>query len=115
MASTSAATSSSRLQGIPRASTSAVPDLNDMVTYERDQDLRRPPTEPNVHQFDYLFEYEIPTWNNQEKVKVLTGNLTELERQSIDNALGITVGKMIFGAIDKLQQDVNAYVRERNQ
>jgi hypothetical protein len=90
MASTSAATSSSCSQDIPRALASAVPDLNDMVSYERGQDLRRPPTEPNVHQFDYLFEYKIPTWTDQEKVKILTGNRTESERQSMDNTLGIT-------------------------
>jgi hypothetical protein len=111
MASTSAAASSSHAQGISRASASAVPDLNDTVSYKRGVDLRRPLTEPNVHQFDYVFEHEIPVWTDQEKVEILTNNLTELERQSIDNILGITIRKMIFGATDRLQQDIDAHVQ----
>jgi hypothetical protein len=111
MASTSAAASSSRSQGIPRATTSVVPDLDDTVIYDRGHDLRRPPTEPNVHQFDYLFEYEIPTWTDEDKVTLLASSLTEAERQAIDNTLGVSIGKMIFAAIDKLRQDVDKHVR----
>jgi hypothetical protein len=79
MASTSAAASSSCSQGIPRALAFAAPDINDTVSYERGHDLRRPPTEPNVHQFDYVFEHEMSVWTDQDKVEILTSNLTESE------------------------------------
>jgi hypothetical protein len=111
MASTSAAASSSRSQGIPRALTSAVPDLNDMVSYDKGHNLRRLPTEPNLHQFNYVFKQEMPTWTNDDKVTLLAHSLTEAERQFMDNALGVTTGKIIFGAVDKLQQDVENHVR----
>jgi hypothetical protein len=111
IASTSAAASSSRSQGIPRASAFAAPDINDTVSYDRGHDLRRPPTEPNVHQFDYVFEHELPVWTDQDKVKILVNNLTNTERQSIDNALGVAFGKMIFGTIDRLRRDVKTHVR----
>jgi hypothetical protein len=111
MASTSAAASSSRSQGIPRATTSAVPDIIETVAYDRGHDLRRPPTEPNVHQFDYVFEQEMPTWSDEDKVALLAQSLTDAERQAIDNTLGVSIGKMIFSAIDKVQQDVESHVR----
>jgi hypothetical protein len=110
MASTSATASSSHSQGIPRASALAVPDLGNTVSYNRGHDLRRPLTKPNVHQFDYVFEHEIPAWFDEDKVEIFTNSLTEAERHTMDNVLGVTIGKMIFGAIDKLQKDVETYV-----
>jgi hypothetical protein len=111
IASTSTAASSSRSQGIPRASAGAAPDIIDTVSYDRGHDLRRPLTEPNVHQFDYVFEHELPVWTDQDKVEILVNNLTDAEQQSIDSALGVAFGKMIFGAIDRLQQDVETHVQ----
>jgi hypothetical protein len=110
MASTSAAAASSRSQGIPRASAFAAPNITDTVSYDRGHDLRRPLTEPNVHQFDYVFKHELPAWTDQDKVEILTGNFTESERRSIDNPLGITIRKMIFGATDRMQQDIKTHV-----
>jgi hypothetical protein len=102
MASTSAAAFSSHSQGIPRASAFAASDIEDTVSYDRGHDLRRPFTEPNVHQFDYVFEHEMPTWTDQDRIRILTDNLTDTERQSIDNALGVTIGKMIFRSIERM-------------
>jgi hypothetical protein len=111
MASTSAAASSSHSQSIPRASAGAVPDIIDTVSYNRGHDLRRPPTEPNVHQFDYVFEHELPVWTDQDKVEILVNNLMDTKRQSIDSVLGVAFGKMIFEAIDRLRQDVETHVQ----
>jgi hypothetical protein len=53
----------------------------------------------------------MPTWTDQDRIRIFTDNLTDQERQSMDNALGVTIGKMIFGSIEQMRRDIDAHVR----